>query len=78
VAYRLGLPASSRIHSVVHVSQLKLAKGFKGPAHFPLPDDIPELSVPLQIIQSRGLTKGNRLVQQVLVSWSGLPSELTT
>lgn len=78
VAYRLALPATSRIHPVVHVSQLKLAKGFKDSEPLPLPDDIPEISVPLQILQSRGITKGSRLVQQVLVSWSGLPAELAT
>jgi hypothetical protein len=32
----------------------------------------------LQIIQSRGITKGSRLMQQVLVSWSWLPAELAT
>lgn len=78
VAYRLDLPVSSKIHPVVHVSQLKLAAGYKGPAPATLPLDLPEFSVPVQILQTRGLTKGNRLVQQGLVQWSGLPSDLAT
>jgi hypothetical protein len=78
VAYRLDLPISSKIHPVVHVSQLKLAAGYKGPAPATLPLDLPEFSVPVQILQTRGLTKGNRLVQQGLVQWSGLPSDLAT
>lgn len=78
VAYRLDLPTSSRIHPVIHVSQLKLATGFKGTVSPTLPSSVPELSVPLNILQTRGVTKGNRLVQQVLVEWSGLPSELAT
>jgi hypothetical protein len=78
VAYRLDLPVSSKIHPVVHVSQLKLAAGYKGPAPATLPLDLPEFSVPVQILHMRGLTKGNCLVQQGLVQWSGLPSDLAT
>jgi hypothetical protein len=78
VAYRLELPNSSRIHPVVHVSQLKMATGFKGAASSTLSTSLPEHSVPYRILQTRGLTKGNHLVQQVLVEWFGLPRELTT
>lgn len=78
VAYRLALPDVSKIHPVVHVSQLKLAAGYKGPAPATLPTNLPEFSVPAQVLQTRGVTKGNRLVQQVLVEWSGLPRDLAT
>jgi hypothetical protein len=78
VAYGLKLPPSSRIHPVIHVSQLKLAKGYKGPDALPLPTDIPEFSIPMLVLQSRGISKGQCLVQQVLVTWSGLPDELAT
>jgi hypothetical protein len=78
VAYRLQLPDNSRIHPVVHVSQLKLAAGFKGVASSSLPPSLPELRVPVRVLQTQGLSKGNRLVQQVLVEWSGLPPDLAT
>jgi hypothetical protein len=78
VAYRLELPNSSRIHPVVHVSQLKLAKGFSGSATSSLPDELPEFSIPLRILQTRGFAKGKRFVKQVLVQWSNLPTELAT
>jgi hypothetical protein len=78
VAYRLQLPDNSRIHPVVHVSQLKLVAGFKGVASSSLPPSLSELRVPVRVLQTRGLSKGNRLVQQVLVEWSGLPPDLAT
>jgi hypothetical protein len=78
VAYRLALPPSSKIHPVVHVSQLRLAVGFKGDTPATLPSSLPEFSIPVQILQTRGVTKGTRLVQQVLVEWSGLPRDLAT
>ena len=39
---------------------------------------MPEFRVRERILQTRGVTKGNRLVQQVLVTWSDLPDELAT
>lgn len=63
---------SSRIQSYppgwsCYVSQLKLAAGFKGTALKSLPSELPEFSISVKVLQSRGITKVIRCVQQVLV-----------
>jgi hypothetical protein len=47
VAYRLTLLVASRIHPVVHVSQLKLAVGYKGPIPATLPTDLLDFAIPI-------------------------------
>jgi hypothetical protein len=78
VAYRLALPESSRIHSVLHVSQLKKAVGPHTQVQtiFPSPMDI--LQVPTRILQRRLRQQGNMAVSQVLVQWLGQPECLAT
>jgi hypothetical protein len=78
VAHRLNLPAHSHIHPVVHVSLLKLAKRYQGPDVVPLPVEMPEFRVPQRILPDSRCDQRNRLVQQVLVTWSDLPDELAT
>ncbi|WVZ88557.1 hypothetical protein U9M48_035065 [Paspalum notatum var. saurae] len=78
VAYKLDLPATSSVHPVVHISQLKLAvgAGHQVTPTMPLALDTPR--VPVQVLGSKLVSRGSRTVKQVLVQWSGLPSTLAT
>jgi hypothetical protein len=53
VAYRLALPESSRIHPVLHVSQLKKALGPHTQVQTVLPSPMDILQVPTRILQRR-------------------------
>jgi len=52
VAYRLKLPASSAIHLVFHVSQLKASHGV-APVSAAFPSDAVEFQIPEQVLQRR-------------------------
>lgn len=81
VAYKLALPETSKIHPVVHVSQLK--------KHVPpvvqASQDLGTVCTdPFQAIQREAFmgiryhSKGSSTVRQLLVKWSSLPSEMAT
>jgi hypothetical protein len=78
VAYKLDLPATSRVHPVFHVSLLKPCHGSPTTQITPIadPSSYPPLDpVPLQI-RSRRLT--NAGIEEFLVEWKDLPlSEAT-
>jgi hypothetical protein len=74
VTYKLKLSAHSAIHLVVHVSQLRLAEGFKGQVSSQLPSDMVKYQVPLQILNTRLVTRGDNQVSQVLIK--GLNSQM--
>jgi transposase InsO family protein len=78
VAYRLDLPASSRIHPVIHVSQLKRAIGPGDRVQPTLPVSNPGLQVPFKVLQRRVCRKGGSSISQVLVQWSGMTEDLAT
>lgn len=81
VAYKLDLPATSLIHPVVHVSQLKKAIAPAEQVQPVLPTLHPvagQLAVPGKILQRRLQRRGNKMVVQVLVEWSGVSSPATT
>lgn len=72
VAYQLALPAGSRIHNVVHVSQLK--------KHLPPQQQVSDFATvmlldsvqvlqPLAILESRCIQRGGVAVPQVRVTW---------
>ena len=77
VAYCLELPASSSIHPVFHVSQLKKAVGGQHVVEKNLPPSI-RWSILERILQRRSIFKGAVPVCQGLIKWSQLPSSLST
>jgi hypothetical protein len=78
VAYRLQLPESCHIHPVIHVSQRKLAAGFKGVVYFDLPLSPLHHPIPVLVLQSRFVPHGSSQVKQVLVKWPGPSANLAT
>lgn len=73
VAYRLALPATSRIHPVFHVSQLKKAVGqLKVQHQLPPVNDqgIIDLS-PLRKLDTRSILRDKKVVYQQLIQWKG-------
>jgi ribosomal protein L21E len=81
VAYKLNLPATSRIHPVIHVSQLK--------KHVPNEVDVthdltsvctnPEqILKPEKILNTRLIQRGASTVDQILVQWTTLPASMAT
>lgn len=78
VAYHIQLPATSSIHPVFHVSQLKAAVGFSKKVQDELPTSLGALQVPFQFLDKRLVKKGNRSVLQLLTHWyHSSPSEST-
>ena len=80
VAYKLALPAGTRVHPVFHVSQLKQHIG-----HAMVQSALPVLDgedliskEPVQILERRIRKRGNQAVTQVLVQWSNsFPEDAT-
>jgi hypothetical protein len=58
VLERTGNVDHSAIHPVIHVSQLKLAAGFKGLVSDQLPSNALQYRVPMQVLQSRLVDRG--------------------
>jgi hypothetical protein len=77
VAYKLQLPATSTIHPVFHVSQLKGAVPVTQAAR-PLPATLDDLQVPQRILQKRVANMGSTVRLQALIQWSGLPASMAT
>jgi hypothetical protein len=78
VAYKLELPATSRVHPVFHVSQLKqcLGPGQQVLPHLPPADSM--FQVPVRVLQRCIRQQDLCTVVQVLVQWSGWPESLVT
>lgn len=78
IAYKLDLPEDCLFHPVVHVSQLKAAKGFTPSVHHTLPSELGKLQVPMAFLDYRLFKKGNSVLSQVLTQWSGGAAEDAT
>jgi hypothetical protein len=77
VAYKLALPASTFIHPVFHVSQLKEAVP-SSHAICSLPQSLEGHQYPVKVLQRRVSSSDNTVIPQVLIHWSGMPRSLAT
>ena len=81
VAYRLDLPADSKIHPVFHVSQLKKAVGSAGVSNT-LPKIVNESLIaeaaPERVLGVRHGTGEHTGEMEVLIKWEGMPEYEST
>jgi hypothetical protein len=78
LAYRLKLLDLAAIHPVVHVSQLKLAAGFRGPVSSDLLTQLSQYRVPVKVLNTWMVDRGSSQVKQVLVQWLEMSADLAT
>lgn len=71
LAYKLKLLATSTIHPIIHVSQLRKAIPPSTPVQARLPEGTEEVQFPIKVLQRRLRDKGATAATQVLVQWSG-------
>ena len=79
-AYRLSLPDDWKIHTVFHVSLLKLWNIVNLQEDQPVShDDVPEVEEPFYeiewILRWRKTKRKNKIMKQYLVLWRGYPVE---
>jgi len=78
VAYKLQLPASSAVHPVFHVSQLKRCVGDHQSVTPTIPGDNFQWSIPEKILPHRVIVRGINQVVQCLIQWSQVLASLAT
>lgn len=71
LSYRLELPEKAQVHPVFHVSQLRRAIPPYSQVSQTLPSSSDAMAVPVSVKEKRWRRKGNDMVEQGLVSWTG-------
>ena len=78
MAYKLDLRATSSVHPVFHVSQLKVAVTAPDQVSAEIPETPAAFQYPLKILQHRRHRHNNTVIDQILVQWSMWPAHLAT
>jgi hypothetical protein len=80
VSYKLKLPETAKIHLVIHVSQLKKAIKATDTVSTELPVSLVDflLVQPIRVTDERFIRRGAKMVPQLKVQWSGMPSNCDT
>jgi hypothetical protein len=80
VSYKLKLPETAKIHPVIHVSQLKKAIKATDTVSTELPVSLVDFLVvqPIRVTDERFIRRGAKMVPQLKVHWSGMPSNCDT
>jgi hypothetical protein len=78
VAYKLRLPETSKIHLVVHVSQLKKSVPSTVTVKPALPQATLVPQMPERILAKRWRALGNSSIREALVQWTGMNDKLAT
>ena len=81
MAYKLELPASSRVHAIFHVSCLKkvIGENLIVQTIFPKLDEEGKIILePEAVTKTRTRQLRNRLISEYLIKWKNLPTEDST
>ena len=81
MTYKLELPASSRVHPVVHVSCLNKVTGEKLPVQtifIELDEEGKIILEPEAVMETRTRQLRNRSISEYLIKWKNLPTEDST